>query len=179
MSKGLGWSLGMAAAIACNGCATLLAGGPSHLDVEVQTPSEEVSVVVRGIDNEDEQLHEAASFRTTLDRKTAYAVGASAPGYEPALVVVKNSVHPAYYLNMIPMFAGLGLFIGSAAVAFTSPDPVSVLLIGGGVALAGDLVSLAGALIDQSTKSAWRHEQQAVTLKLEPTPSADASQPAN
>lgn len=157
------------AVMMCNGCATILAGGPSRLDVVVQEPTASVSVAVRGIENDDERILRQATIQTIMERGSAYAVGASAPGYEPAVVIVKKTIEPTFWWNLAPMAVGLIAFGALVLPAGTSGGASSngLLITGAVLGVGGEVVSLVGIGVDAITKNVWRHETQRLTIILE------------
>lgn len=167
MIRGLLASTALIAVLACHGCATVLAGGHTHLTVDVDAESENVRLDVRGIENDDVQSHRGAQASLMLLRGSSYAIGVSAPGHEPALVIIKRSVHPAYWLNFVPLGLGTGSFV------YLASGSSGGALAGLALFLGSASVTSLFSFVDTVTMNILRHEQQAVRVELRPTAPVD------
>lgn len=160
-------STALVAFLACHGCATVLAGGPTHLNVDVDAETENVRLDVRGVENDDVQLHRGARADVVLLRGSSYAIGVSAPGHDPALVTIKQSVHPAYWLNFVPLALGTGSFFYLAGGGTRGAWGGVIFFLGG--AGATSLFSF----VDTVTLNILRHDQHAVRVELRPSARVD------
>lgn len=145
-----------------SGCATLLAGGASQVDIAVDRPAENAVIVVRGINNDDLVTKAAQSYKATLQRNSPYAVAVSADGYEPQVLPVKLEVNPSYWLNLVPAVAAIALTASPEATRSYSPAITGLYL-----------TFLGGVLVDAFTGNANRHAAVKLDVRLnraEPVP---------
>jgi hypothetical protein len=145
------------ALLASSGCATLFASGPSEVDIAVDQPANGATIAVRGIMNDDAIVKQAQAYKATLDRRTPYAVAVTADGYKPQVVPVKLEVNPAYWLDLLPLLAGMTLSVTSPNLVQSNP----ALL--GGLELAGAV----GMLVDLVTANAYRHSMVHMNVSLD------------
>jgi hypothetical protein len=150
-------ALAVAGLLACPGCATVFAGGPSLVDVEVEGPAEGVELLVSGTDDARVLHVDGRRTRLTLDRGATYAVMATAQGYKAEIGAIRTTTNPAVYLDVAPALAGLlaGGLLGNT----TSASSLSSGLV---------LVSLGLYAADLLTHAASKHEANYLSLKLGP-----------
>lgn len=150
-----------------SGCATIMSGGPSRLQVNVEGPETGVTTTVKGVNNEDEVTRKDRDFDVVLDRGSSYVVVASAQGYQHGIRVVKSETNPWLWANFGLMAAGLIYVLATPIPPRETPFGIER----GGLNLEpffySYIAGMLGFLIDHASTAAWRHNAQAVELHLE------------
>jgi hypothetical protein len=159
------WVLALAAALACQGCGLAFYAGPGLLDVDVADAPPGTRVVLRGLDNDVERELPAHARQIALRRGSSYALAITAPGYKPALELVRKQPAPTVYLDSALMIVG----IGTVCYGLLSGNLASFFhygMIGAGVTLAGE----GAALVEAATNTDSTFDRLDVKVKLEPRP---------
>jgi hypothetical protein len=148
------------------GCATVLTGGPSRLDVEVAEPIEGTTIVVSGLHNGERLTHPGGRWRARLDHRSDYLVTATAPGLEAEPVMVQRSPNWIWLLNFVPVVISPVI---AMPLAFGPPNyngmrayetvTYSLMALGAGA-----------ALIDIATGHFQTHDRRTVRLEWKPAP---------
>lgn len=169
------------ALLATTGCATLLAGSGSPIEVIVEdVPAEQTVIEVKSDRRSDDRVaRNLVNYTTHLRRDMAYTVKVSRPGHQSAVVPLQRTLNPWLVGDFVPM--ALGLWVLSQG--FTAATAPAGSGIGGGAAAAaanaagnaaitimaiGGAGLTAGALgLDFLTNSAWNQTPGQLRVMLE------------
>lgn len=108
-----------------SGCASLVAGYPSPVDLTVDgAPAEDVHVTVHDQTQPytwtlDRQAH----VLIPLDRTHTYSITVARGDGKPQAVPLRRTIHPAVWLNALPVAVGAALAIMTAGMP---PSPSSI-----------------------------------------------------
>ncbi|MDB5098637.1 MAG: hypothetical protein JWM80_3058 [Cyanobacteria bacterium RYN_339] len=155
-----GWTLLLAASLLGQGCATILGSNQCLLDVDVENAPPGTAATLRGVMNDVEVRELGLPVRRfALARGSSYALGVSAPGHKPELIMIKPQLSPYAAAELGAMGIGLvgallGLVSGNAFFGYT------------GTALFG--ASGVGFLVDELTLNFIAFDRDHVVVKLEP-----------
>lgn len=162
-------ALALSASLAASsGCATIMSGGQSRLQVNVEGPETGMTTTVRGVNNDEEVTRQDQHFDVVLDRQSSYVVVASAQGYQHGIRVVRSETNPWLWGNFGLMAAGLIYVLATPIPPRETPY--------GGIDRGGlnlepffysYIAGMMGFLIDHASAAAWRHNAQAVEVRLE------------
>jgi hypothetical protein len=154
------WTLLLAAALAGQGCATLLGGNACLLDVDVEGAPPGTAATLIGVHNDVEVRELGLPVRRfALARGSSYALAVSAPGHKPELVLIKQQLSP--YAAMELGLMGVGLLGGLAGLVSRNSFFGAT---GAGLVAAGG----AGFLVDELTFNFVAFDHDHVVVKLEP-----------
>ena len=70
-------ALALALTILPTGCASIMSGGQPSLNVEVEEPSDNVEVIIRGLNNGERIVRRSSNFTVPLSRSTKPITGPS------------------------------------------------------------------------------------------------------
>jgi len=94
--------IGLACAMGASGCATILAGGPDHVQITTDPPAQ---VFV------DDQFAGTTPGIVTLDRRHSHGrIRIQAPGYQPVLVTRDKTINGLFWANLC-LSGGTGLIV--------------------------------------------------------------------
>jgi hypothetical protein len=170
-----------AALLANTGCATVLAGAGSPIEVVVaDVPAEQTVIEVKSDRRSDDRVaRNLVNYTTHLRRDMAYTVKVSRPGHQTAVVPLQRTLNPWLVADFLPMALGLwvlsqgftpatapsgsGIAGGAAAAAANAAGNAAITIMAiGGVGVT------AGALgLDFMTNSAWNQSPGQLRVMLE------------
>ncbi|MNR82363.1 hypothetical protein D3C86_343450 [compost metagenome] len=113
MSK-LPFLVALTAAFSLSGCATLIGGGNSQIDVAVEEPRQDLEVRIIGLSNGETITRRASNFSVSLNRNSDYKIVVHSPSYVTEEVLVRRNVRPHFWANFcctagVIGFVGLGI----------------------------------------------------------------------
>lgn len=103
--------LALTTAVALSGCATLIGGGNSRLNVAVEEPRQDVEVRIVGLSNGETITRRSSSFSVSLNRNSDYKVVVHSPTYITEEVVIRRNIRPHFWGNICCFGGILGLGI--------------------------------------------------------------------
>ncbi len=98
-------------AVSMTGCATLIGGGNSRLDVAVEEPSQDVEVRIVGLSNGESITRRSSNFSVSLNRNSDYKITVHSPRYQTEEVLVRRNIRPMFWGNICCFGGILGLGI--------------------------------------------------------------------
>lgn len=117
-------TLALASAIAASGCATLMGGGPSDLDVNVTEPRRDVEVRIENLATGETIIQRQPEFTVTLSRAADYQVTVRSPLYTTREIHIGRSIRPVFWLNVLNL--GLGMIVDAATSQMWQHGPQKV-----------------------------------------------------
>jgi hypothetical protein len=160
----------MSLTLALSGCAALLAGGSSKLEVSVEEPQEDVDVLIDGVSNDHHIRRKVPFFTVTLDRHSDYTLRVRSRGYQSLETRIGRQVQPQVLGDLVVMGLGAyGIYYGNMhpGERIESLGGIPVMSLGLGLAGAG----LLGLGWDAVSGALWRHAPSDVVVTLEKEPS--------
>lgn len=152
-----------------SGCAALLSGGPSQIDVSIEDPQENVEVLVEGTSNGHQIRRKVPFFTVSLDRHSDYTLKVHGRGYRSTTHPIGRSAQPHVLGDLFLL--GLGAY--GVGYGLANPNDrierlggIPVLSLGAGVATVG----LIGLGWDAVTGNLWRHTPSQVVVSLDKEP---------
>lgn len=103
--------LALTAAMSATGCATLMSGGNSRLEVSVEEPRQDVEVRIVGISNGETITRRASNFAVSLNRNSDYKITVHSPRYTTEEVLVRRNIRPQFWVNFCCATGIVGLGI--------------------------------------------------------------------
>ncbi len=110
MSK-IPFLLALTAVVSSAGCATLIGGGNSRLDVAVEDPRQDVEVRIVGLANGETITRRATNFSVSLNRNSDYKITVHSPRYSTEEVLVRRNIRPIFWANFCCTSSIVGLGI--------------------------------------------------------------------
>jgi len=101
----------LTAAVSLTGCATLIGGGNSQIQVAVEEPRQDLEVRIVGLSNGETITRRASSFSVSLNRNSDYKVTVHSPNYVTEEVLIRRNIRPHFWANICCFGGILGLGI--------------------------------------------------------------------
>lgn len=168
------------------GCASMWAGQPSPVELTVHNaPAEDVHVTVHDQTQPytwtlDGQSH----VLVPLDRTHTYTITVARGNGQPQPVPLRRTVHPAVWLNAVPLAVGTALAIMTASMATSPTDIPSDVKLGNGLDFGKPLYYTYSALLvaggaigfvlDFNNGPAWTFTPNPLDVTLPPPPQEPA-----
>lgn len=164
--KSVSTLLALTIALSTSGCATVLAGGPSHVDVTLDQPVDKVDVTLRNDKTGETQvLRDRQTFHPLLDKAADYTLTVSAPSIDTQTYHIGRTASPWLYLDGLPLVLGLVSIVGGGAIAGSPSNSINASILTG----VGGVLSLAGLGllgVDVLTGNALAHTPNPVTVDV-------------
>jgi len=101
----------LSAAFSLSGCATLIGGGNSQIDVAVEEPRQDLEVRIIGLSNGETITRRASNFSVSLNRNSDYKIVVYSPNYVTEEVLVRRNIRPQFWANFCCFTSVVGLGI--------------------------------------------------------------------
>lgn len=134
--KGFGLCLGIVLALVLTGCATIMAGGPDHVQVVSNPPGANIYV--------DDVLVGQTPGIVTLDRdKSGGNIRIEAPGYSPVVVQRSKHINGWFWANLcLGGVVGMVIDLVTGDVKKFDDTPINASLSGGPAPAPGAAVDI-------------------------------------
>jgi TolB-like protein len=84
-----------------SGCASMLAGGPSMLDVQIEAPNDQMTTTLVAKGSGQRTTVTGRRFKTALDRGNDYDVTVAGLGYRTEIRDVQRRIQGIYWMNIL------------------------------------------------------------------------------
>lgn len=150
------------------GCATMMNGGPSVVDVAVEHPRQHVTTTVTATATQQRTQQTTPDFQYVLDKGSDYVLTVQSPGYQAEQVAVKRSLHPAFWGDLA-WLSPLAVLAAYMLINARGSEGLGYVL--GPLAAVTAPVGLVATLVDTANGSLWTHDPRQVRVRLLPDPS--------
>lgn len=111
-------------AVLTSGCATLIGGGSSELDVDVAEPRRDLEVRIENLSSGETIIQRQPEFSVSLSRASDYKVTVRSPLYRTQEVQIGRSIRPVFWLNVLNL--GVGMIVDAATSQMWQHRPQKV-----------------------------------------------------